>query len=86
MRRHNHGEVIFFMTLVTQVFQRSLQYGIVVMGFVDAFVYAHDHHRRNIENPGNFRDCMKGRIRFMTAITWLCPRVPGNLSDRRHTC
>ena len=35
------------------VFLRSLQYG---MG-------------RNIENPGNFGDCMKGRIRFMTAIT-----------------
>ena len=39
------------------------------MGFIDAFVYAHNHHRRNIENPGNFGDCMKGRIRFMTAIT-----------------
>ena len=26
-------------------------------------------HRRSIENPWNFGDCMKGRIRFMTAIT-----------------
>ena len=32
-----------------------------VMGFIDAF--------RSIENPGNVWDCMKGRIRFMTAIT-----------------
>ena len=55
--------------LITQVFLRRLQYGIVVMGFVDAFVYAHHQHRRCIENPGNFGDCMKGRIRFMTAIT-----------------
>ena len=58
-----------FFDLITQVFLRSLQYGIVVMGFIDAFVYARHHHRRNIENPGNFGDCMKGRIRFMTDIT-----------------
>ena len=42
------------------------QYGIVVMGFLDAFVYAHHQHRPIIENPGNFGDCMKGRISFMT--------------------
>ena len=39
------------------------------MGFIDAFVYAHHQHRRCIENPGNFGDCLKGRIRFMTAVT-----------------
>ena len=39
------------------------------MGFTDAFVCAHHQHRRSIENPGNFGDCMKERIRFMTAIT-----------------
>ena len=39
------------------------------MGFIDAFVSAHHQHRRSIENSGNFGDCMKGRIRFMTAIT-----------------
>ena len=33
------------------------------------FVYAHNHHRRNVENSGNVRDNMKGGIRFMTAIT-----------------
>ena len=55
--------------LFTQVFLRSLKYGIVVMGFIDAFVYAHYQHRRSIENSGNFGDCIKGRIRFMTAIT-----------------
>ena len=55
--------------LITQVLLRSLQYGIVVMGFIDAFVYAHHQHRRSIENPGKTGDCMKGRIRFMTAIT-----------------
>ena len=39
------------------------------MGVIDASVYAHNHHRRNMDNPGNVGDCMKGRIRFMTAIT-----------------
>ena len=51
------------------LFFPMLQYGIVVMGFLDAFVYAHHQHRQSIENPRNFGDCMKGRIRFMTAIT-----------------
>ena len=55
--------------LINQVFLRSLQYGIVVMGFIDAFVYSHHQHRRSIENPRNFGDCMKVRIRFITAIT-----------------
>ena len=39
--------------LITQVFFRCLQYGIVVMGVIDAFDYALNHHRRNFENPGN---------------------------------
>ena len=46
-----------FYDLLTQVFLRSLQYEIVVMGVIDAFVYAHNHHRRNLDNPGNFGDC-----------------------------
>ena len=51
--------------LITNVFLQSLQYGILVMGFIDAFVYAHLQHRSNIGNSG-------GRIRFMTAITPSC--------------
>ena len=58
-----------FHDLITQFFLRSLQCGIVVMGVIDAFVYAQNHHHRNIENPSNFGDCTKGRVRFMTAIT-----------------
>ena len=58
-----------FHDLITKVFLRSLQYGIVVMGVIDAFVHAHNHHGRNMDNPGNFGECMKGRIRFMTVIT-----------------
>ena len=64
-----HGEAIFSTTWSPSFFLRSLQYGIVVMGVIDAFAYAHNHHRRNMDNPGNFGDCMKGRIRFKTAIT-----------------
>ena len=60
---------------VTQVFPRSLQYGIVAMGLIDAVVFANNHHRRNIENPGNFGDCMKRRIRFVTAVTPAYPHA-----------
>ena len=71
-----------FHDLITQVFLRSFQYGIVVVGVIDAFVFAHNHYRRNMGNPGNFGDFMKGRIRFVTAITpGLCPRVSVNLLD-----
>ena len=55
--------------LITRVFLRSLQCWIVLMGFIDAFVYAHHQHRGGLGNSGNFGDHMKGRIRFMTAIT-----------------
>ena len=55
--------------LISRVFLRSLQYGIVVLGFLDACVYAHHKHRLDSANAGNFGDCMSGRVRFMTAIT-----------------
>ena len=55
--------------MISQVFLRSLQFGITVMGLIDAFVCAHHQHRRNNENSGNLGDNVKGRIRFMTAIT-----------------
>ena len=51
------------------MFLRSLQYGIVVLGFLDAFVYAHHKHRLDCASAGNFGDCLRGRVRFMTAIT-----------------
>ena len=69
MLQYCHGEVVFLHDLITRVFLQSLQHGIVVMGFLDAFVYAHHQHRHGFENPGNFGHCMKGRIRCMTAIT-----------------
>ena len=58
-----------FHDLITHIFLRSLQYGIVAMGIMDALVYAHNNHTRNLDNPGNFGDYMEGRIRLMTAIT-----------------
>ena len=51
------------------MFLRSLQYGIVVLGFLDAFVNAHHKHHLDSANAGNFGDCLTGRVRFMTAIT-----------------
>ena len=41
----------------------------MVLGFLDAFVYAHHKHRLDSANAGNFGDCLTGRVRFMTAIT-----------------
>ena len=55
--------------LISRVFLRSLQYGIVVLGFLDAFVYAHHKHRLDSAIAGNFGVCLTGRVRFMTAIT-----------------
>ena len=64
-----------------------LQYGIVVVGFIDAFVCAHNHYRRNIENPGNFGDCMKGRMNpFHDSNHCLCSSIPGTLPDKTHAC
>ena len=40
----------FLRDLIIRVFLRSLQYGIVVLGFLDAFVYAHHKHRLDSEN------------------------------------
>ena len=55
--------------LVYHVFLRNLQYGIVVPGFLDSFVYAHHKHRLDSANHGNFGDCLARRVRFRTAIT-----------------
>ena len=65
MLRYCHREIIFLHDSITRVFLRSLQYGIVVLGFLDAFIYAHHKHRLDSENARNFGDCM----RLMTAIT-----------------
>ena len=53
-----------FHDLITQTLLRSLQHGIVVMGVLDTFENAHNYHRHNTNNPGNFEDCMEGRIRL----------------------
>ena len=41
-----------------------------------------NHHHQNIENSGNFGDCMKRRIPFMTAITPADVRTQVNLLDK----
>ena len=37
-----------------------------------------------MDNPGNFGDCMKGRIRFMTAITPACAHAYRSICLTRH--
>ena len=54
------GGAIFSTTWLPSFFLRSFQYGIAVTGVIDAFVHAHSQLRRNIENPGDYWDCMKG--------------------------
>ena len=34
------------------------------MGVIDAFVYAHNHHRLNVDNLGNFETVWKGEFDF----------------------
>ena len=58
--------------LISRVFLRSFQYGIVVLGFLDALVYAHHKHRLDSASAGSFGDCLRGSVRFMTAITPAC--------------
>ena len=51
-----NGKHLFFWrhaTILPRVFLRSLHYGIVVLGFLDAFVYAHHKHRFDSANAGN---------------------------------
>ena len=58
-----------FHDFIAQTLLRILQCGIVVMGVIDASVHAHHYHRHSANNPGNFGDCMEGRIRLVTAVT-----------------
>ena len=50
--------------MITRVFLRSLQYGIVVLGFLDALVYPHHKLRLDSENSGNFGDFIKRKDSF----------------------
>ena len=70
----------FLHDLIFGVFLRSLQYGIVVLGFLDAFVYAHHKHRRDSANAGNFGDCMSRSSVHDCHHSCLRPRVPDHLS------
>ena len=45
---------LFLHDLITRVFLQNFHYGIVVLGFFDAFVYAHHEHRQDSENSGKF--------------------------------
>ena len=71
--------------LITQAACWSFQYGIVVLGIVDAFVYAHNHHRHNTDNPGNFEDCMEELICVITALTPAYARAFQNLCPVGHS-
>ena len=71
--------------LITQAACWSFQYGFVVLGIVDAFVFAHNHHRHNTDNPGNFEDCMEELICVITALTPAYARAFQNLCPVGHS-
>ena len=50
---YNIATKIFLRDLITRVFMRSIQNGIVVLGFLDAFVYA--HHEQLLPTPTRIR-------------------------------
>ena len=50
---------------------------LLVMGFIDAFVYAHRQHRRSIEKPGNFGE----RENPLHDCHHFCLRMSGNMSN-----
>ena len=56
-----------------------------MLGIFDAFVYAHNHHRHNTDNPGNFEDCMEELICLITALTPAYARAFQNLCPVGHS-
>ena len=79
--RRFRGEAIFSVTWSFELFLRSVQYGIVIMCFIDACAYVLKEYRRNIENLGNFVNWMKVRVRgYHTSC------IPSNMSHKTDTC
>ena len=73
--------------LITRVFLQSLQCGIVLLGFLDAFVYAHHKHRQGCENPGNFGDLHERKDSIHDCHhSCLRPGMSGNMSYYTHAC
>ena len=68
----SQGETIFSMTLSSRCSCEASNMNLV-MGLIDAFVYAHHKQRGNTENPGDVGSLL------------LCSRIPGNLPDNVHT-
>ena len=61
--------LVNFRDLITHTVCLGVQHGIVLLGFVDAFVYAHNRHRHNKDDPTYFENIMEERTRMMTALT-----------------
>ena len=57
---------------LTHMTCRSEQHCIFALGVINVFVHARKHHRHSWDNPGQFEDCMQGRIRLMTAVAPAC--------------
>ena len=74
-----------FHDLITQLFLRTIQYGIAVMGVIDDLIYAHDHHRRNMEKSRTLRRLHeRENSLYDRNHSGICPRVTVNLPGR--TC
>ena len=73
--------------LIIQITCRGLQYWIIVLGIIDAVVYAHNHHRQNKKNIGFCLKIAWRRVSVWCALapayahafqSWRQPRRPDN--------
>ena len=70
---HLRGNLLLH-DLITQILHRSLQRRIVVMGIIDAFVYAHNYHRRCCRPSSWSLECIfsltSRRRRLLVSVTF----------------
>ena len=69
--------------LITQTACLGVQYCILTLGVIHVFVCTHNHHRQHRNDPGNFEDCVQGRIRQMSALTPACAHAAQNVRPGR---
>ena len=63
-------EAVFFRIWFVKFFFFSKTFNMELLWWASlTLVYAHNHHRRNVDNPVSVGSCMEREVRLMTAIT-----------------
>ena len=78
-RVFDHATSFSCTTSSCKLFALGIQHGTLVLVFF-TLSCAHTHHGHNSDNPGDFENCMEGRIRMMTAVT------PAHAHAIQHVC